>query len=252
MASGDSSLPPTVIDDFEDGDASDWGFFGGNNAGGGGGALNDRPYEGNFYLSTGWGGEGSASGFYGGAFRNLDTAAQVTPPADPWFNVWVLNQSNATVDQYTLEITLREDTDGNGWTNGAEDSMRLDVTFNSAEFNDEWVLVSAPLSSFIDLGTGGDGVFNGNLDEVVIVIAGVAGAAGSVVEVDFDQFSFTSGGPVLSSQLVFDDMEYCNPFDNCGFTFNGSVGVGLIVLRDTNGIDNHERGVGLRVRCDAL
>ncbi len=45
------AVPPavgTVIDDFEDGDSSDWGFFGGNNAGGGGGVLADRPYEGAF------------------------------------------------------------------------------------------------------------------------------------------------------------------------------------------------------------
>ncbi len=97
-----------VIDDFEDGDSSDWGFFGGNNAGGGGGVLSDRPYEGTYYFSTGWGGEGSASVFYGGAFKNFDNAAQVTPPADPWFNVWVLNQSDATVDSYTLEVTIRD------------------------------------------------------------------------------------------------------------------------------------------------
>ena len=141
MASAQSSLPPTIIDDFEDGDAGDWGFFGGNNAGGGGGVSSDRPYEGAFYLSTGWGGQGTASGFYGGAFKNFDNAAQITPPADPWFNVWVLNQSDATADQYSLEITLREDLDGNGWTSGEEDSIRLDATFTSAEFDDEWVLV---------------------------------------------------------------------------------------------------------------
>ena len=60
------SAPGTVIDDFEDGDSSDWGFFGGNAAGGGGGVLADRPAEGGFYFSTGWGGNGTASGFYGG------------------------------------------------------------------------------------------------------------------------------------------------------------------------------------------
>jgi hypothetical protein len=233
MASGESSLPPTVVDDFEDGDASDWVFFGGNNAGGGGGVLDDRPREGNYYFSTGWGGQGTASSFYGGAFRNFDNAAQVTPPADPWFNVWVLNQGNATADQFNLEITLREDLNGDGWVDGTEDSMRLDTTFNSAEFNDAWVLVSAPLSSFTNLGTGGDGVFNGNLDEVVIVIAGVAGAAGSVVEVDFDQLSFTSGGPVLSSPLVFDDMEHGDPLGNGWFTFSG-IGGGGIDPNDTD------------------
>ncbi|MEZ4594228.1 MAG: hypothetical protein R3D55_24265 [Chloroflexota bacterium] len=68
----------------------DWVFFGGNNAGGGGGALSDRPQEGSFYFSTGWGGEGTASGFYGGTFKNFDNLAQVTLPADPVFNIWVL------------------------------------------------------------------------------------------------------------------------------------------------------------------
>ena len=171
----------TVIDDFEDGDTSDWFFFGGNAAGGGGGPADDRPYEGAFYFSTGWGGQGTASGFYGGAFRNLDDGAQVVPPVDPWVNVWVLNQSNATADQYTLEITLREDLDGNGWTDGSEDSFRLDTTFTSSDFDDQWRLVSAPLSAFADQSTGGNGVFDGALDEVVIVVSGVEGADGATV-----------------------------------------------------------------------
>jgi beta-glucanase (GH16 family) len=188
--------PNPVFDDFEDGDAGDWIFFGGNGAGGGGGAADDRPAVGDWYFSTGWGGNGTASSFYGGAFRNVETADQATPPADPWFNVWVLNQSDATVDSYTLEITIREDLDGNGWTNGSEDSFRLDTGFTSAEFDDEWTLVSAPLTSFINLGTGGDGIFNGKLDEVVIVISNVQGGSGSTVELDFDQFAFSSGGPL--------------------------------------------------------
>ena len=229
-----TTLPATVIDDFEDGDASDWGFFGGNNAGGGGGVLDDRPQEGSYYLSTGWGGEGSASVFYGGFFKNFDNAAQITPPADPWFNVWVLNQSNATVDQYTLEITIREDLNGDGWTDGAEDSFRLDTTFTSASFDDQWSLISAPVSSFADQFTGGDGTFNGDLDEVVVVVSGVVGGPGSTVEVDFDQFSFTSGGPVFSALTVFDDMEHGDPFANGWFAFGGSVGGGGIGANSTD------------------
>ena len=224
----------TVIDDFEDGDSSDWGFFGGNAAGGGGGVLSDRPYDGAFYLSTGWGGEGTASGFYGGAFRNLDDAAQVAPPADPWFNVWVLNQSDATADSYTLEITLREDLDGNGWTDGAEDSFRLDTTFASTSFDDQWTLVSAPLSAFTDVFTGGDGTFDGNLDEVVIVVAGVTGANPSTVEVDFDSFAFSSGGPLAFDQVLFDDMEHGDPFANGWFSFDGSVGGGGIAANSAD------------------
>ena len=215
-----------TIDDFEDGDSSDWFFFGGNAAGGGGGIFDDRPKEGSYYLSTGWGGEGSASVFYGGFFKNLDNAAQITPPADPWFNVWVLNQSDATVDQYTLEITIREDLNGDGWTNGAEDSFRLDTTFTSAGFNDEWTLISAPLSNFTDLFTGGDGIFNGNLDEVVVVVSGVQGASGSTVEVDFDQFAFTSSNPIN----LIDDFENGLP---SGVDPNG-VSVGFVTFQDPN------------------
>ena len=226
---------PTVIDDFEDGTASDWGFFGGNLAGGGGGIAGDRPYEGSFYLSTGWGGEGTASGFYGGAFKNFDEAAQVTPPADdPWFNVWVLNQSDATVGGYTLEITLREDLDGNGWTNGAEDSFRLDTSYTSSDFDDEWTLVSAPLSGLTDLATGGNGTFDGALDEVVIVIGGVTGGIGSTVELDIDQFAFSSGGPLAFDDVVFDDMEHGDPFGNGWFAFNGDVGGGGIAPNATD------------------
>jgi beta-glucanase (GH16 family) len=230
-----AAAPDAIIDDFEDGDASDWTFFGGNLAGGGGGALDDRPQEGNFYLSTGWGGEGSASVFYGGFFKNFDNLSQIAPPADPWFNVWVLNQSNTTVDQYTLEMTLREDINGDGWTDGAEDSIRLDTTFTSATFNDQWTLVSGPLSSFTNAGTGGDGMFNGNLDEVVIVVSGVQGGSGAVVEVDFDQLSFTSGGPLVGpSVTVFDDMEHGDPFNNGWFAFGGSVGGGGINANSTD------------------
>jgi beta-glucanase (GH16 family) len=226
--------PGAVFDDFEDGDTSDWGFFGGNNAGGGGGPADDRPKEGSYYFSTGWGGQGSDSVFYGGAFKNLDNGAQLTLPADPWFNVWVLNQSDATVESYVLEITIREDLNGDGWTDGSEDSFQLVAPFSSSSFNDEWVLLSAPVSSFTDLGTGGDGTFDGNLDEMVLVISGVQGGPGSSVEVDFDQITFTSGAPVAFEQIVFDDMEHGDPFGNGWFAFNGSVGGGGIGANDTD------------------
>jgi beta-glucanase (GH16 family) len=226
--------PGAVFDDFEDGDAADWSFFGGAGAGGGGGVLADRPAEGSFYLSTGWGGGGSASVFYGGFFRNLDNASQLTLPADPWFNVWVLNQSDATVDGYTLEITIREDLDGNGWTDGAEDSFRLDTAFSSGAFDDEWTLISAPVSSFADQFTGGDGTFNGAVDEIVVVVSGVSGANGSTVEVDFDQFVFTSGGPLAFDAVLFDDMEHGDPFGNGWFSFGGDVGGGGIAPNATD------------------
>ena len=148
--------------------------------------------------------------------------------------MWVLNQSDATVDQYNLELTLREDTNGDGWTNGAEDSIGLDTTFTSAAFNDEWTILSAPLSSFFDRGTGGNGVFDGNVDEMVIVFGGVEGAVGTTIEVDFDQITFTSGAPAVFDEVVFDDMEHGDPFGNGWFSFNGSVGGGGIDANDAD------------------
>ena len=228
-----NAAPAVVIDDFEDGDVSDWGYFGGNNAGGGYGVLADRPQEGGFYLSTGWGGEGTASGFYGGMFKNFPDTAQVETPADPWLNVWVLNQSDATVDGYTLELTIREDLDGDGWTSGSEDSFRLDTAFTSASFDDQWTLVSAPLSSLTNLGTGGDGTFNGNLDEIVLVVAGVTGANPSTVEVDFDLFAFSSGGPLDAPPpaVVIDDFEDGDVSD-WGYFGGNNAGGGYGVLAD--------------------
>lgn len=226
--------PGLVIDDFEDNDTSDWTFFGGNAAGGAGGPADDRPKDGSYYLSTGWGGDGTASGFYGGFFTNLDDGAQVAPPADPWFNIWVYQQSNTTVDRYALELTLREDTAGDGWTDGADDSIGLDTVFTSADFDDDWTLISAPLSSFFDRGTGGNGTFDGNLDEVVIVLGGVEGGPGSVIELDIDQLAFTSGGPAASSLVVFDDMDHGDPGANGWFTFGGAVGGGGINATDAD------------------
>lgn len=78
--------------------------------------------------------------------------------------------------------------------------MRLDTVFSSSSFDDQWTLLSAPFSSFINLGTGGNGVIDGNIDELVVVISGVQGAVGSIVEVDFDYFAFTSGGPIRVSE----------------------------------------------------
>ena len=222
------SAPGVVFDDFEDGDTSDWGFFGGNAAGGGGGPASDRPQDGSGYFSTGWGGNGTASGFYGGAFKNLPEASQVVLPADPWLNIWVYQQSDTTVDQYTLELTLREDTNGDGWTAGSEDSIGLDTSFSAADFDDDWFLISAPLSSFFDRGTGGNGTFDGNVDEFVIVFGGVEGGPATNIEIDFDQITFTSGAPAAFEETVFDDMEHGDPFGNGWFAFNGAVGGGGI------------------------
>ena len=60
------------------------------------------------------------------------------------------------------------------------------------------------------------------------MIGGVQGGPSSTVEVDFDQFTFTSGAPAAFDEVVFDDMEHGDPLGNGWFTFNGSVGGGGI------------------------
>ncbi|MGI9645116.1 MAG: family 16 glycosylhydrolase, partial [Ilumatobacteraceae bacterium] len=225
-----NAVPPApgdIFDDFEDGDVGDWIFFGGNAAGGGGGADTDQPKAGVYDFTTGWGGNGTASGFYGGTFKNLPEASQVALPADPWFNMWVNQKSTTTVDSYVLELTLREDTDGNGWTNGSEDSIGLNTTFAASDFDDDWTLISAPLSAWFDRGTGGNGVFDGAVDEMVIVFGGVEGGSTTDILIDVDEITFTSSGPAGIEQTVFDDMEHGDPLNNGWFSFNGAGGGGI-------------------------
>ena len=181
-----------TFDDFEDGDSSDWFFFGGNEAGGGGAVADDRPAEGSFYLDTGWGGAGSSSVFYGGFFKNLENDQQIALPNDPWFSVSYYVESGSTVDQFTIEFTIREDTDGEGYEEGEDDSFRFDLAVDSSSFDDTWKLAMVPIGDFINLTTGGDGTFDGNVDEIVVVIASVVGDEATDVLVDFDNFSFTS------------------------------------------------------------
>ena len=50
------------------------------------------------------------------------------------------------------------------------------------------------------------------------------GANPSTVEVDFDLFTFTSGGPAAFEEVVFDDMEHGNPFGNGWFAFGAVYG----------------------------
>lgn len=185
-----------VFDDFDDGDWSEWGLFEGNRAEPAAEISGEEAEQGSFYLSTVWEGAGSSSVFYGGMFWNLEDTEQLDLPLDPWVNILVRHhQSGTTIEQYTLELTVREDLDGNGWTDGAEDTHRLDTIFGADAFNNEWTLVSAPLRDFIDLKTGGNGVIDGPLDEFVVVISQVEGPNPSTLVLDLDFIAFSGGGP---------------------------------------------------------
>ena len=138
-------------------------------------------------------------GFYGVMWNNLPDTEQVPLPADPWFSMRIRHTSaGTTVDRYAFEVTVREDTDGNGYSSGSEDSKRLDLFFDSAAFNDEWIQISSPLSAFVDLETGGNGILEGALDEIVFVVSQVTGPDPSAVQVDLDDI-FISAGPLQTN-----------------------------------------------------
>ncbi len=184
-----------LFEDFEDDDLSGWRYFpGSEGASVKGRTAGKLPVNGDRYFAVLAEGAGSASKFYGGGYINLNNSDQVNIPWEPWINLWVNISSASTVDRFSLELTFREDRDGNGWTNGREDSRKLVLPFAKAQFKDEWMLISKPLSDLIDVGTGGNGYLEGKLDEFVIVVADVEGENPSKLRFAMDEITFSSGG----------------------------------------------------------
>ncbi|MFT4605738.1 MAG: beta-glucanase (GH16 family) [Rhodothermales bacterium] len=178
-----------IFDDFADLTGASWGYFGDAQ-----GTVTTGSGVNPFMRATYSGVGGTGGAFYGVMWNNLSDASQVPIPADPWFNIRVRHSSTATtVESYTLEVTVREDADGNGWTTGEEDSHRFDREFDASAFNDEWITISAPLSAFVNLGTGGNGILEIALDEVVLVVSQVTGPNPSSVQVDFDDIIISTG-----------------------------------------------------------
>ncbi|NNE71750.1 MAG: T9SS type A sorting domain-containing protein, partial [Rhodothermales bacterium] len=200
-----------LVDDFSDPTGAAWSYFG---------TASGEVTTGNgvnpFMRATFSGAGGSGGGFYGVMWNNLEDTQQAVLPADPWFGIRVRHSSTGTtVDEYTLEITVREDTDGNGWTTGQEDSHRFDTRFDSSSFNDEWLQISAPLTAFTNLGTGGNGILELAIDEVVLVVSQVVGADPSSVVVDFDDISISTGGVGTGAETVVpSSIELYKPYPN--------------------------------------
>lgn len=201
----------SLIDDFSASTSADWGFFGTARA--------DVTFDGGinpFIRATYAGGGGTGAGFYGVMWKNLDESSQAVLPADPWFHVRVRHPSSlTTVESYRFEITLREDTNGDGWTSGFEDSHRFDTRFDASAFNDEWITINAPLTAFTNLGTGGNGILETAIDEVVFVVSGVAGPDPSAVVVDLDDVLISTGPSGTGTEADLpDDFGLRAPYPN--------------------------------------
>ncbi|HMB68892.1 MAG TPA: SdrD B-like domain-containing protein, partial [bacterium] len=180
-----------------------WFSFGGSVGGGGIGAntADVPPVDGcSASLDSGWG-SGGTPGFYGGFGRTnrLDLSDYTH------FSFWINPDPG---QDYTLEINLQDDDDGDdfvpGTPDGADDEFQADVivspTGPGAVSGGGWQRVSVPLSAFADDNSfhwGGNGVLDpvpvseGGNGQLINVVITVIGNDGSSATFRTDQWEFT-------------------------------------------------------------
>ncbi|MBT8102487.1 MAG: family 16 glycosylhydrolase [Gammaproteobacteria bacterium] len=222
---------PVVFDDMESGG---WFFFNGSVGGGGGGPDGgDLPPAdgGAVSLATGWG-SGGVPGFLGGfgSTNPLDLSGQNR------FNFWINPDAG---QDYTLEINLQDDDNGDNTTTQADDeewqfNCVVSPSGPCAVSGGGWQRVSIPLDDFFKDTSflfGGNGVLDavptsaGGNGQLINVVFAVISNSGADATFRTDYWNFTPPPP---SEVVFDDMEHGNPFGSGWFAFGGSVGGGGI------------------------
>ncbi len=214
MAAGAS---PTIFDDMEHGDPPNNGWFSFPGAVGGGGigpnSADLPPADGGVYsLESGWG-SGGTPGFYGGFGRtNLTDLTGIDH-----FNFWINPDAG---QDYTLEINLQDDDNGNDTIENSEDdefqfNCVISPTGPCAESGGGWQLISIPLADFFDDNsflTGGNGVLDavpasgGGNGQLVNVVIAVIGNSGSDATFRTDYWAFSEGALAIPI-LIIDDFE---------------------------------------------
>lgn len=209
-----------IFDDMEHGDPINNGWFAFGGSVGGGGIdpnFEDLPpaNAGLASLQTGWG-SGGVAGFFGGFGRtnpvNLSMATH--------FNFWINPDAG---QDYTLEINLQDDDDGDnaipGDPDGADDEFQYNCVISDegpcAIAGGGWQLVSIPLSDFFDDNSfhfGGNGVLdavpvseggNGSLINVVVAVVSNSGADATFRT---DYWAFTNGP--LGAEIEIDPVSH--------------------------------------------
>jgi beta-glucanase (GH16 family) len=213
-----------VFDDMEHGDPFNNGWFAFGGAVGGGGigpnSVDLPPINGGaFSLETGWG-SGGVPGFFGGFGRtNLSDLT-----GSDHFNFWI----NPNADQdYTLEINLQEDDNGDdAITDPEDDEFQYNCVVSPsgpcAVSGGGWQLVSIPLADFFDDNsflTGGNGVLDavpasgGGNGQLVNVVIAVIGNSGSDVNFRTDYWAFSEGS--LGTTIIDDFEDGAAPGTSC-------------------------------------
>ncbi|MEZ4709847.1 MAG: family 16 glycosylhydrolase [Caldilineaceae bacterium] len=208
---------PLLFDDMEHGDpfGNGWFAFGGSVGGGGIDAnSSDLPPQdgGSFSLQTGWG-SGGTPGFYGGFGRTklLDLSGV------DYFNMWINPDAG---QDYTLEINLQDDDNGDDAAAGADDdefqyNCVISPSGPCAISGGGWQQISIPLADFFDDNsflTGGNGTLdavataNGGNGQLVNVVIAVIGNSGSDATFRTDYWVFTAG-PAQPPTALIDDFE---------------------------------------------
>lgn len=208
-----------VFDDMEHADPIGSGYFtfNGPNAGGGidSNALDLPPGQGGAAsLEAGWG-NGGAPGFLGGfgqTFRmDLTDATH--------FDMWIRPDAG---QDYTLEINLQDDDDGNeaiaATPDGADDefqyALRVSPSGPGAISGGGWQRVSIPLTDFVDDNSyhfGGNGVLDptptsaGGNGQLINVVFALVSTSGSNVTFRSDLWTFTRRTGSLSGRVWRDE-----------------------------------------------
>jgi hypothetical protein len=221
-----------VFDDMEHGDpwGNGWFAFGGSVGGGGIGPRNfDLPpaFGGSWSLETGWG-SGGIPGFFGGFGRGnpMDLSGATH------FNFWIQPDGFDGLGRpqnYTLEINLQEDDDGDNSSDpGADDD---EFQFNCVIGPDGpcaiagggWQMVSIPLADFFDDNSffpGGNGVLDavpvsgGGNGQLIAIVAVVVSNNGADATFRTDYWAFTD------VSLDDDGDRVPDVIDNCPGHFN--------------------------------